>query len=116
LTSLFVCLSPLPGNSYPFKGHKGSVFRGGVSTTAIIHSTLLDERRRGTTFKGNMHITDWLPTLMRVATNGHWTGSLAGAEIDGVDVWDDIQNGDGSRGHKELVFYVNQNSSVIQVL
>lgn len=46
-----------PGNSYPFKGHKGSYFRGGVSTTAIIHSPLLPVETRGTSYDGLMHLT-----------------------------------------------------------
>lgn len=76
-----------------FPGHKGSVFRGGVSTTAIIHSNLVAEEKRGKSFKGNVHITDWLPTLMGLATNGKWQGSLTGADIDGQDVWNAIISG-----------------------
>ena len=76
-----------------FPGHKGSVFRGGVSTTAIIHSKLVAEEKRGKSFKGNVHITDWLPTLMGIATNGKWQGSLTGADIDGQDVWNAILSG-----------------------
>lgn len=103
------------GNSYPFKGHKGSVFRGGVSTTAIVHSKLIEEDKRGVKFMGNVHITDWLPTLMGRATNGKWKKGLTGAEIDGEDVWSSMLSGDSTKGHEELVFFVNNNASVLQV-
>eukprot|EP01035_Chromulina_nebulosa_P018292 gene18292-23973_t len=78
------------GNSYPFKGHKGSWLRGGISNTAIIHSNLLPSSARGTTYTGHVHITDWFPTIMGLATNGEWTGSYSGADIDGVDIWDAV--------------------------
>ncbi len=64
---------------------------------------------------GNVHITDWLPTLMGRATKGQWKGGLAGAEIDGQDVWDAVMSGDSTKGHKELVFFVNNNASVLQL-
>lgn len=47
----------MKGNSVPFKGHKNSTFRGGVSNTAIIHSKLIPEDYRGTSFNGMIHIT-----------------------------------------------------------
>ena len=45
-------------------------WNGGVKATAFIHSNLLSSSVRGTTYTGLMHVTDWLPTLMNVATNG----------------------------------------------
>eukprot|EP01035_Chromulina_nebulosa_P019145 gene19145-24984_t len=102
------------GNNYPFRGHKGTFYRGGVSNNAIIHSQLLDESLRGTSYSGNVHITDWLPTFMSLATNGEWTGSYSGAEIDGVNVWDAIVTNSESP-HNEIVFYVGDDASIIQI-
>jgi arylsulfatase B/arylsulfatase I/J len=45
------------GNNYPLRGAKGSYWRGGVSTTALIHSKLLPDDAQGTTYEGNVHIT-----------------------------------------------------------
>ncbi len=42
------------------------------------------------TYDGQMHVTDWLPTLLGLATGGEWTGSLEGNDIDGADMWDAI--------------------------
>jgi hypothetical protein len=47
----------LSGNNYPLRGAKGSYWRGGVSTTAFIHSRLLPESAWGTEYSGNVHIT-----------------------------------------------------------
>lgn len=49
-----------------------------------------------------MHI-DWLPTIMGLATNGQWTGSLSGAEIDGIDVWNNVIGG-SETSRTEIVF------------
>ena len=101
------------GNTYPFKGHKGYYFRGGVSSTAIVSGAVLPKKVRGTTFTGHMHVTDWLPTLMSAATDGKWKGSYTGADIDGMDFWPAL-TGDGDTPDKEIVFFVSENSGVIQ--
>lgn len=49
--------SVIPGNSYPFKGHKGSFYRGGVSSTAIVHSKSIPVRTRGSVYDGLVHVT-----------------------------------------------------------
>ena len=76
------------GCSYPFAGSKATHARGGVSSRALISSQLVPEARRGATYEGLAHVTDWLPTFMGLATGGQWTGSYTGeVEIDGVDLW-----------------------------
>jgi len=105
----------MTGNNYPFKGTAGTFFRGGVSSTAFMHSPLIDSKYRGSTYKGNIHVVDWLPTLMHAATNGEWTTPLSGKVIDGVDLWDEIIKGDGSgAGRDEIVFYASEDKAVIQ--
>ena len=103
----------VPGNTFPFKGHKGYYFRGGVTSQAMVHSALLPEAVRGTTYKGHMHVTDWLPTLMAAATAGQWTGSYVGADLDGLNFWPAL-TGVGPTPPKETVFYVSESSGVIQ--
>lgn len=103
------------GNTYPFQGQKRSYYRGGLSNTALIHSKLIPETARGLKYEGLVHITDWLPTLMGLATGGSWTGSYVGADIDGVDVWDAVINNEPSP-HVDIAHYVDPtgNSSVLQ--
>ena len=78
----------VPGSTSPLRGAKGELFNGGVLGRAIIHSQLLPASSRGSVFGGLSHLTDWLPTLMRVATNGTWSRKFNDDAIDGVDLWD----------------------------
>ena len=47
----------MSGNSMPFRGHKNSAMRGGVSNTAIVYSKLIPDEYRGSQFNGTVHIT-----------------------------------------------------------
>jgi len=61
---------------------------------------------KGKSYTGLMHVTDWLPTFMGLATNGQWSGSLSGSELDGVDMWSAIMaNGDSPR--QEILHRLN---------
>eukprot|EP01034_Spumella_vulgaris_P028547 gene28547-35426_t len=75
------------GNTYPYRGSKGSYYRGGDSVPGFIYgpSNLVPKNRVGGTYDGQVHVTDWLPTLMGLATDNAWTGSYIGNEIDGSD-------------------------------
>ncbi len=90
--------SVIKGSNYPHLGAKGSTHRGGVSVPAFIHSKLIPQSRRGGTYDDLVHVTDWLPSLMHVATNGEWTGSFGGSSvaIDGINVWDAIMDDEAS--------------------
>jgi arylsulfatase A-like enzyme len=92
----------IPGGNYPYKGWKETSMRGAFANTAIIHSNLIPSTSRGATYSQNVHITDWLPTLMGLATNRQWTGSYSGADLDGVDFWDAMLNNEAS-GREEMV-------------
>jgi arylsulfatase A-like enzyme len=96
----------ISGNNYPFRGAKYNQFRGGLSTNAFIFSPLLDQSVRGTKYFGQMHVTDWLPTLMYVATEGQWTGSYTDADLDGVSMWEAIMSNSTSP-HTQIVHYAS---------
>lgn len=40
---------------------------GGVKVDSFIYSPLLDERVRGSTYGGIMHVSDWMPTMLELA-------------------------------------------------
>jgi arylsulfatase A-like enzyme len=105
--------STVSPNSMPFVGHKGTYFRGGTAATAMIHSKLIPEKSRGSKYYGTMHVTDWLPTLMNVATNGAWEGSLRNHPLDGYNMWDVIMANETSP-RNEIIFYLNDTSMCIQ--
>jgi len=92
------------GNSYPYRGGKSYLFRGGVSNNAVIHSQLLPSSSRGTTYNGLVHVTDWLPSFMGLATNSSWKRSYSGMTIDGVDQWQSIVTNSPSK-KSEIVHY-----------
>lgn len=95
---LFVLLSDnggseaMPGNNFPLKAYKSTIFDGALRVNGFVHGSMIPEPRRGGLYDGRMHIVDWLPTLMNLATNGEWNGSLVGNEIDGIDMWNNIVN------------------------
>jgi arylsulfatase A-like enzyme len=100
--------SAISGSNYPFRGSKATVMRGAFSNTAVIHSQLVPESRRGGTYSDDVHITDWYPTLMHLATNGEWTGGYNNQTIDGHDVWDNIID-DTDSDRDETVFVSHSN-------
>ena len=101
------------GSSYPFKGYKDLAWNGGVAATAIIHSKLLSSSVKGSKYTGLMHVTDWMPTLMHIATNGKWSKPSSKYDIDGVDMYKAITKGKSS-DRDVIVHYHDGTSSVIQ--
>ena len=66
------------GTNYPLKGKKETYLEGGIRTVAALYSedeNIIPATLQGSTYDGLMHVTDWLPTLMSIATNGQWNGS-----------------------------------------
>lgn len=77
------------GSNFPLTGKKMYFSEGGVKVPGVITGGYLDAYPllRGTTYDNLMHTSDWLPTLMNIATNGAWTGSYNGSTniLDGID-------------------------------
>jgi arylsulfatase A-like enzyme len=105
--------SSVSGNNYPFAGSKGSYFRGGLSGTGFIHSALLPDKIKGESYNGQMHVTDWLPTLMGLATDNEWKGGYFDQELDGVDQWEAITTLNFDSPRSEILHYHNGNNSGI---
>ena len=102
------------GNSYPLRGHKGSLYRGGMASTFILYSkNLLSDTMKGNEYKGLIHVTDLLPTVMSLATNNKWTGSMGNVELDGFNMWDVI-NGNLTSPRTEIVHFVDSSEYSIQ--
>lgn len=80
------------GSNWPLRGLKMSPFEGGLRVTGALWAP---QQTKSHTFQGYMHVADWLPTLLRAV------GAELPADIDGLNLWDDIvSNQDSSR--KEL--------------
>eukprot|EP01034_Spumella_vulgaris_P001378 gene1378-1816_t len=61
-----------------------------------------------------MHVTDWLPTLMGLATENAWTGSVKGNDIDGADQWSSMINDEAS-AHPEIMLFLDGDGSYVMV-
>jgi arylsulfatase A-like enzyme len=110
-TTLFVLASDNGGSqideNVPFYGSKQYLEKGGYSAPAAIFGSLVPEQLRGTNYDSIFHVTDWIPTLMHAATNGQWTGSVVGDDLDGVDMWDAVMGADGTTPRKDALVYVD---------
>ena len=110
----------VPGDNYPYLGGKFYEVEGGIKTPAAIFGSLIPEKKRGTSYSNLFHVTDWLPTLMQMATKGEWTGSVMGPEnvIDGVSHWDHLMGSSSSevRPRDSALTYVDGDGriSIIQ--
>lgn len=87
---------PSNSSNYPYRGAKGSLFQGGVLTRAFLYGSLVPEKRVGSIYNGLVHITDWFPGLLMLASNGTWSGPYSGVSIDGINVLPAILTGSPS--------------------
>ncbi len=55
-------LPSMAGNSYPFKGAKGSLYRGGSSAAGFVFgsSNVIPVVNQGSSYSGIMHVTGWV--------------------------------------------------------
>lgn len=86
-------------NNFPLRGGKFDVFEGGVHVPAFIYSPLLPDSVKGSRLSNLFHVTDWLPTFLKIAAPHQ---DLPGG-IDGVSQLEAIYTGDAKNGARDEV-------------
>ena len=89
------------GSNYPLRGMKGDLWEGGIRVHALRHSNRLPNAARGSTYKGLMHASDWVPTLVGGLLNSSW--AYEGVSLDGIDQWAAITGAQSARPREELL-------------
>jgi len=95
-------------SNYPFRGGNGTVWEGGSRALSFVYSNRIAKRGRAS--YGLMHITDWLPTLFRLA-GGNPEHVVNG---DGMDLWDTI-NAEGYSPRMEVLYGIYGKRSAVRV-
>ncbi|XP_030369146.1 arylsulfatase I-like isoform X2 [Scaptodrosophila lebanonensis] len=81
-------------SNYPLRGVKNTLWEGGVRGAALLWSPLLRKSQR--VANQNMHIVDWLPTLIEAAGGKMALDNLTSTNLDGQSIWQALSNDEPS--------------------
>ncbi|XP_078357482.1 arylsulfatase B-like [Oculina patagonica] len=77
------------GYNWPLRGHKGSLWEGGVRGVGFVHGKML--QKTGVKCTELLHVTDWYPTLLNLTGIAENDTSLS--PFDGFNIWQTISEG-----------------------
>jgi arylsulfatase A-like enzyme len=106
-------------SNYPLRGMKRTLWEGGTRGVGFVHGAGIPAQRAGAPspvfLRGFIHIADWLPTLLTVATGSSAAGAalLANASLlgptpfslgDGMDLWPYLSGAAASSPRTEVIY------------
>ena len=99
-------------SNWPYRGSKATPWEGGTRAAAFVYSPnplIIPPPRRGTESHALLHVTDWFPTLLKMAG---YPGdpSQGGKPLDGVDMWSGLVAGaynPGVHQRKEMLYMLD---------
>ncbi|XP_022795408.1 arylsulfatase B-like isoform X2 [Stylophora pistillata] len=77
------------GYNWPLRGHKGTLWEGGLRGVGFVHGKML--KKTGVKCTELLHVTDWYPTLLYLA--GLKGGDSSVPPLDGFNIWQTISEG-----------------------
>lgn len=77
------------GYNWPLRGHKGSLWEGGLRGVGFVHGKML--QKTGVKCKELLHVTDWYPTLLYLTGIAEKDSSVP--PLDGFNIWHTISEG-----------------------
>ncbi len=91
----------------PLRAGKGTLYEGGVRVSAF--ANFPDKIKPGTVVAQPLHMVDWYPTLLKLASAG-WDQKLP---LDGKDAWPTIAEGKPSP-HEEILLNIAPSNGAIR--
>ena len=92
----------------PLRGGKHTFWEGGLRVVGFVSGGAIPQSRRGSTYHGMLHSSDWLPTFATgIAGLALPAGSTGPTSLDGKDAWQAILQGSASP-RTEVVHQVNK--------
>lgn len=88
-------------NNYPMRGGKNTLWEGGTRVVGLVRGAGIQPSQQGTVSYEKIHATDWLPTLVSMASGQNWTNFIPPGEPpyllgDGLNVWPTLSTGSPS--------------------
>ena len=93
------------GSNWPLRGQKGYLFEGAYRVPAFVHSPLIPAARRGASYDGLFHVSDWLPTFLDGMLDSQ--PLLAGHSLNGASQWGALVQADGSTPRDEVLYNID---------